>query len=39
MLHFYQLAQEKAVHTSLAKRALLDASVVQITYSRVKHGV
>lgn len=26
-------------YTSLAKRAPLDASVVQITYSRVKHGV
>lgn len=31
MLYFYQLAKENAVHTSLAKHAPLDASVVQIT--------
>lgn len=39
MVHFYQLANENAVHTSLAKCAPLDASVAQITYSKVKHGV
>lgn len=39
MLHFHQLAKENAAHTSLDKRAPLDASVVQLTYSKVKHGV
>lgn len=36
ILHFYQLAEESALHTTLAP---LDASVVQMTYSKVKHGV